>query len=150
MPLADIRTSAGTTLKVSATAPATYNAAGFGALTFTEVSYVSDLGEFGGEDNLVTFNPLSTRTTVKRKGSRNAGSISAEMARAKGDAGQNLIQAAAGSDLSYSFLVTIQDGTKFYFSAQTMSFVTSVGSVDDITMVSAQLELDNEVIVVAV
>ena len=44
-----VRTSAGTTLKVSASTPATFDATGYNALTMTVVGEVSDLGEFGRE-----------------------------------------------------------------------------------------------------
>lgn len=149
MALSDIRTSAGSKFYVTASAPATYDTVGFTALTFTEVSYISNLGEFGGVNNLVTFNPLATRTTVKRKGARNEGSIPLEMARVPADAGQALLVAAANSDLSYSYKLETQDGTLFYFSAQCMSYTNNVGGVDDIFMSTATLEIDNTIIEVA-
>ena len=74
-------TSAGTKLFVSASAPATYNLSGFAALTWTEIGEVSDMGEFGRQYNLVTFNTLGDRRTVKRKGSYNDGTIACQMAR---------------------------------------------------------------------
>jgi len=146
MALSDIRTSAGSKFYVTASAPATYDAAGFGALTFTEVAYISSLGEFGGVANLVTFNPLATRVVVKRKGSIDNGSISLEMARVPSDAGQSLLVAASNSDLSYSYKLETQDGTFFYFSAQCMSYTNNVGSVEDILMSTATLEVDNTII----
>ena len=68
-----VRTSAGTTLKVSASAPATFDKAGYSALTFTAVGEITDLGEFGREYALVTHNPVGTRGTQKFKGSFNEG-----------------------------------------------------------------------------
>ena len=47
-----VRTSAGTTLKVSASTPATFDATGYNALTMTVVGEVSDLGEFGREPGI--------------------------------------------------------------------------------------------------
>lgn len=149
MALSDIRTSAGSKFYVTAASPATYDAAGFAALTFTEVQYVSNMGEFGGVNNLVTFNPLATRITVKRKGARSEGSIPLEMARVPTDPGQALLVAASNSDLSYSYKVEVQDGTIFYFSAQCMSYTNNVGGVDDIFMATATLEIDNTIIEVA-
>lgn len=146
MAIADIRTSAGSTISISSSQPATYDAAGFGALSYTAIAEVSNLGEFGPVSTLVTFNPLATRTTIKRKGSLDQGSIDLEMARSSSDAGQVLLAAANASDLSYSYKVVIQDGSVFMFTAQCLSFSMTVGSVDDITMMNASLEVDSAVI----
>ena len=54
-------TSAGTKLYVSASLPATYNSAGFGALTWTEVGEITDFGEWGKEYTVVNHNPVGTR-----------------------------------------------------------------------------------------
>ena len=42
-----IESVAGTTLKISASTPATYDGTGYAALTYTTVGEVTDLGEFG-------------------------------------------------------------------------------------------------------
>lgn len=139
-------TSAGTTLSISAAAPATYNAAGFAALTWTEIGEVSDLGEFGRTYNLVTFNTLGNRRTVKRKGSYNDGTIAAQMARTPSDAGQTILTAAVDSDASYSVKIVLQDGTIFYTTAQVMSYTTNIGSVDQITSATVNLEIDNDIV----
>lgn len=146
--MSGIRTSAGSSLSVTSTKPATYNEAGFKAIDaqFTQVAEITDLGEFGRQYNLVTHNPLDTRRTGKRKGSYNDGSITVPLARDTGDQGQSVMKAALLSDDSYSYRITLQDGTKFYFSAQCMSFTNTVGGVDSITGHNAQLEIDNDII----
>jgi len=139
-------TSAGTKLYMSASLPATYNQAGFAALSFTEVGEISDLGEFGRQYNLVTFNPLGDRRTVKRKGSYNDGTIAAQMARVPTDAGQIIVTAAVNSDLSRSIKIVLQNGTIFYTTVQVMSYTTNVGSVDQITSATVNMEIDNDII----
>ena len=139
-------TSAGTKLYMSASLPATYNQAGFAALSFTEVGEISDLGEFGRQYNLVTFNPLGDRRTVKRKGAYNDGTIAAQMARVPTDAGQMIVTAAVASDLSRSIKIVLQDGTIFYTTVQVMSYTTNVGSVDQITSATVNMEIDNDII----
>src|SRR4249920_3712961 len=111
MAVSKVRTSAGTTLSVSASAPVTYDAAGFAALTFVVVGELSDLGTFGKKFNLVTFNPLGDRKTVKRKSSYNNGTLALKGGAAPTDAGQVVMEAGADSDDSYSFLVTTQSGS---------------------------------------
>ena len=142
-------TSAGTKLFISASAPATYNSAGFAALTWTEIGEVSEMGEFGRQYNLVTFNTLGDRRTVKRKGSYNDGTIACQMARVPDDAGQTILTTAVNSDNSYSIKIQLQDGTVFYTSAQVMSYTTNIGNVDQITSATVNLEIDNDILEVA-
>jgi hypothetical protein len=136
-----VRTSAGTTLKVSAAAPATFNSAGYAALTFTAVGEITDLGEFGREFALVTHNPVGTRGTQKFKGSFNEGTMNLSLGLDTDDAGQVLMKAASLADTAYSFEVVTQNGDKYYFQAMVMSFKVGVGSVDSITTSSVTLEL---------
>lgn len=135
------RTSAGSTLKISAATPATFDAAGYNALTFTSVGEVTNFGEFGRSYNLVTHNPVGSRGTVKKKGSFNEGSISLQLGLDTDDAGQILLKAASLSDADYSFLITTQNGDKYFFQAQALSFKVNVGSVDQITAAAVTLEL---------
>lgn len=138
-----VRTTAGTTIKVSASIPATFNAAGYAAIAagMTKISEVTNLGEFGREFALVTHNPIDNRGTVKKKGSFNEGQLALQLGLDTDDAGQLLLASAAGSDNDYSFLITFQNGDKAYFQAQVMSFKVGAGSVDQITGVSVPLEL---------
>ncbi len=142
-------TSAGTTISVVDSNPATYDQAGFEGLTYSLIGEVTDLGEFGREYSAVTHNPLGDRRTVKRKGSYNDGTVAMTVARVPGDAGQTLLTTGLDSDDSYSFEVVLQDGTTLYFEAQIMSYTTNVGSVDQITTASVSLEITNDIIEVA-
>lgn len=148
--MSDVFTSAGTTIKVDSALPATNDEAGFGALTgFKLIGEVTDLGEFGRQYNLVTHNPLGDRRTVKRKGSYNDGSVTMALGRVPADTGQAVLVTAVDDDASYSFEVTLQDGTIFYFTGQVMSYTANVGSVDQITSGSVTIEIDNDIIEVA-
>lgn len=147
--MSNVFTSAGTTLGISAALPSTYGATAFALLTFTSIGEITDMGEFGREYALVTHNPLGARRTVKRKGSYNDGAITMSLGRVPSDAGQALLLTARDDDDSYAFVVTLQDGTKQYFSGQVMSYTTSVGSVDQITGASVMVEIDNDIIEVA-
>jgi hypothetical protein len=136
-----IRTSAGSTIAISAAAPATFDAAGYAALTFTTIGEVSDLGEFGRNYNVVKYNPVATRATIKRKGSYDEGTMTLKVGLDNDDAGQILAHSAAAADADYSIELTIQDGTKYYFQAQVTSFKINVGNVDSITEATIGLEL---------
>lgn len=136
-----VRTSAGSTIGITATPPATFDATGYAAATFTTIGEVTDLGEFGREYNLVTHNPLATRGTVKKKGSFNEGQISIGLALDELDAGQILADTASKSDADYYFCITVQNGDKYFFPAQVMSFKKNVGSVDNITAATISIEI---------
>ena len=136
-----VRTSAGTTIGISAAAPATFNAAGYAALTFTNIGEVTDLGEFGREYALVTHSPVATRGVKKFKGSFNEGAMTLALGLDNDDAGQILLKTASEDDDNYSFEVTLQDGTIYYFQAQVMSFKKAIGGVDTITNATVTLEL---------
>lgn len=141
-----VRTSAGTTLRVTSSAPATFDSSGYNALFSASpapalVGEITDLGEFGREYALVTHNPVGTRGTQKFKGSFNEGTMSLSLGLDTDDAGQIIMKAASLSDNNYSFMVTTQNGDKYYFQAKVMSFKVGVGSVDSITTATTTLEL---------
>jgi hypothetical protein len=141
-----VRTSAGTTLRVTASAPASFNSAGYTTLFSTSpvpalVGEVTDLGEFGREYALVTHMPVGNRGTQKFKGSFNEGTITLSLGLDTDDAGQIIMKAASISDNDYSFMVTTQNGDKYFFRAQIMSWKVGVGSVDSITTATATLEI---------
>lgn len=136
------RTSAGTTIAISATLPATFNQAGFEALTFTTIGEVTNVeGNVGRTYNLVTHNPLATRATVKKKGSYNSGSLTCPLAIDRDDAGQLIAQDALLSDNDYAFAITEQDGTVRYFQGIVMSFPVVYGGVDAITTGTLTVEI---------
>jgi hypothetical protein len=141
-----VYTSAGTTLTISASAPATFDASGYNAV-FTAspgpavVGEITDLGEFGREYALVTHMPVGSRGTQKFKGSFNAGTMALSLGLDTDDAGQILMKTASLSDDNYSFMVTTQNGDKYYFQAKVMSWKVNVAGVDSITTATASLEL---------
>ncbi|WP_396190716.1 hypothetical protein [Flavobacterium sp.] len=136
-----VNTSAGSTFKISAAAPATFDSTGYAALTFTTVGEITDHGEFGREYALVTHQPVGSRGTRKFKGSYNEGTVTLQLGLDTDDAGQILCKAASLSDNDYSFVETLQNGDKYYFQAKVMSWKVSVGGVDSITSATCTLEL---------
>lgn len=145
-----VYTSAGTTLRISATLPTTYDATGF-ATVFPAtpaagnpvVGELMDMGSFNekGEYNLVTFMPIGTRGVKKIKGSFNAGTMNLQIGLDQKDAGQLLLKAAAASDSDYAFEVKDQAGNKYYVTGKVMKFTVNIGGVDNVTMAECTLEL---------
>ena len=152
--MSDVVSSVGTIVSVSSTAPATYDATGFAALTWSQCGELADLPAFGSEAALATHTPLKTGIVAKRRGSLNYGSVTLTMALSDADTGQAILQtkgsAAAGASASVSVKVALVNGDIQYFTAQVMSFKTNVGNADAITMAEVTLEIDNSVVKVNV
>jgi len=126
-------------LSVSAATPATFDAAGYAALTWTEVGEASELPEFGAAYSAVTFTPLKTGIVNKFHGELNYGSITIPLGYDSTDAGQIILLAALVSKDEISFRETRSDGTIRYIMGKVMSFPRgqSVGSVN---MASCNIE----------
>lgn len=134
-------TVAGTTVGVSAALPATYNVAGYAALTFTNIGNIEDGGEHGREYAEVTFNPIDTRGTQKFKGSFNEGSKTLSIGYNSDDAGMAILKTALDSDNDYAFEVGYPDGDIDYFIGKVMTLTKATGSVDSIRMASVTLAI---------
>jgi hypothetical protein len=135
-----VQTLVETTIGVSASLPATFDGAGYGALTFTNVGQVTDWTPGGQVYNVVTSNPIAQRSTDKYKGTFNNGADSITVNRDDDDAGQVIILAALAGDTDYSFEVAYQDGTIDYFTGKVVSFDTVAGGADSIVQRTISLE----------
>lgn len=145
---AEIYSSIGSVLHVSATTPATYDSAGFAALTFTEVGLVGSLSPFGGSTTVDSFNVLKSGNTVKRKGFTDFGNITVGMARVTSDDGQTLLKSGFdGADkdkvFSYKLVHPTDTGLTQYGTCLVTSYTTNPESI---VQAESVLELDAPVI----
>jgi hypothetical protein len=134
-------TVAGTKVSISAAAPATFDVAGYAALTFTEIGSIEDGGEHGRAYAEVTFNPIASRGTQKFKGSFNEGNKTLSIGYNSDDVGMVLLKTALDDDADYSFEVEYPDGDIDYFQAKVMSLVKATGGVDTIRMATVELAI---------
>lgn len=139
--MAGVQTVAGTTIGISASQPATFNQAGYEALTYANIGEITDGGEHGKTFAEVTHMPIDTRGTQKFKGSYNLGNKTLQLAIDDADPGQIVAKAALESDNDYSFKVEYQDGACDYFQAKVMSFAKAATSVDSIRSATVTLAL---------
>ena len=149
-----VQSTAGTVLSVSIATPATQDEAGYSALSYTEVGEVTDLGEYGSDGNLITYQAIGERLDQKLKGSINAGSQSLQLGRDIVDAGQAILKAAStnGSatvDTNLSFKIGYKDGSIDYFQALVMNYVNSLGNSNQVTAANCNIELNTEIVEVA-
>jgi hypothetical protein len=137
--------SAGTKLYLSASKPTgAVNATSIGALTFTEVLGVAELGSVGPESSTITFNPLGDNQTYKSKGNRNNGAIDAKGAYGS-DAGQVLLRAAEASPEEYAMKIELANGTEVLAMVIVTSYKTNIGNSGQITMFESKLEINGPV-----
>ena len=138
-----------TTFGLVQEAPATFNEAGYDALSFTDCGEVTSLGEFGREYQTVRVMNLADGATRKFKGSYDNGTVQVDILFDSDDAGQTLLEAAGDSATQkYSFKVTLPDGSSgFYFRGYVMSLKRIIGGPDDAIMLRCSIEIDENIIV---
>lgn len=141
------QTAAGAVLRIGTGVPATFDAAGYAAITYTEVGEITNIGSFGKEYALVSHQPLSSRGVKKGKGSFNNGTLNPALAYDSSDEGQIALKAALDSDSAFPFQVELQDGSSFYMMAIVMSLKPNVGGVDEVVTSSPTLEVTSDPII---
>lgn len=144
------KTAAGSTLAISAASPATQDAAGYAALSLTEIGGIEKIGAIGAVFAKVEFQPLKGPKD-KHKGSVDYGSLQPSLAVDDDDAGQTLLRTAAADATStlYSFCATLSDGSKRYFQGRVFGFPETVDGADSIVTAAPTVEITTAVIKVA-
>lgn len=149
-----VQTSTGIVVSLVEGAPATYDQAGFEALSYTQLGEVTNIPEYGASAAVVEHNPLETGITEKFKGFTNYGSTSFELGRDGSDAGQALVAAATDpTDASFNSIFSVEvafsDGSKQYFTAKPFSYTTNPGAANSIVAATVQVEIINKVLEIA-
>jgi hypothetical protein len=147
-----IQSAAGGTYSVSAATPATYDQAGFEALSWTPVSEVNDGGSYGSSYNVIEAQNLTTRDIAKLKGLRNNGSRTMLLNQDPSDAGQTLIDSGvdgANENVIYSHKYEKQDGSIDYYTGQIYSNETGIGTADSVVSSTVLVEINAKVLRVA-
>ena len=103
-------TNAGAKFYVCATPqPTALTKTGFEALTWVLVGGVGNVGETGTTTNMLNYNTWDTDVIQKAKGTSDAGNPDIEVARDPSDAGQDIMRAAALTNLNYAFKIMRTD-----------------------------------------
>jgi hypothetical protein len=77
--------------------------------TYTAISGVTNIGEFGDEVEIIKIQTIDTGRAAKVKGTADAGTFELEVAREMGDAGQIALRAAALSDAEFNLKIEAND-----------------------------------------
>ncbi|MBB4858260.1 hypothetical protein HNO88_001579 [Novosphingobium chloroacetimidivorans] len=138
-------TSAGTTLALSAAAPANYNEAGYEALTFTAIGEISDLGDIPSRVyDIVTWRNIANRGDSKAKGGYTLGTQTITVGIDPDDAGQALVDVATKSDGTYSVKISNPNLGDIYGRALVMGGTRNYGDAN--TIATRQITLEYTIV----
>ena len=143
-------TSTETILRVSAATPATFDEAGYAALTFTEVKEVTTIPAYGPTRQVVNHEPLATGVTEKYGGFINYGSVAVDGAYDSTDAGQSILRANVLSATALlSIAIEYQDGSIDYTYGKAFSATKNPGSANSMVGSSMNIEFNKPIVEVA-
>ena len=141
-----VSTNAGNKFYVSTTAtpPATYDSAGYTALTYAEVGEITDLGTLSAEYAVTEHNPIGDRNLQKLKGTRDNGSQDLTLGFDTVDAGQVVMQAALLSDSDYHFKIALKSGDIVFYSGLVTNFNIVFGAADDVVGAETSIAINKQ------
>jgi hypothetical protein len=141
----------GCTVAISATLPATYDAAGYGAtsVVYTAIGQVESYGDHGVTAAITEFTPVDTAVVTKVKGSKNYGNMSLTLGCLPSDAGQDIVQTASESNAHYSLKLTYPDTSVHYMDVLVSKFTDLGGDVNDVHKISAEFAICRKPVIVA-
>lgn len=117
----------GTQLRVSTSAPATYDAAGYAALTYTKVAEITDTGEHGPTLSITDHVPVDTGIAQQFPGTTSLGQKTLTLGQDRTDAGQAILKTALNNKQRLSVEIEYPGGDFDYFPAYVTSFTTTGG-----------------------
>lgn len=149
-----VTSTAGAKLYIGPASPDADDATEWAALTpWVEVGSIEDLGEFGGEAEILTRNYLGQVAATKLKGARDNGTMSVVVGRDALDPGQIAMRAAEQTEFPYAFKVELDDrpapgGTDsvYYFAAIVASAKHGMGEANNVTTTTFALGISGAIL----
>ncbi len=144
-----VKTASGSVFSVSIATPATFDQAGYEALSYTEVANVISGSKLGGTINSTTFEPLSKKITQNILGNKTIDPLTLQLAYTSADAGQVLLNSMVTvGNASYKACVTVKfelpTGEVFYNHGFCSEYAPNVAGANDIVDAAATLLLNEE------
>ncbi len=124
----------------------------FDAQSWTEISWLENIGAFGDEASEVTFDAIGEKRTQKLKGVRNAGNMELAIGIAYADSGQIALKAAETVDDDYAFKVEFDDapggGTASlrYFIGKVMTAREALDSANSVMRLNATIAINSNIV----
>jgi hypothetical protein len=139
--MSDVFIAAGAELYIGAAPPATFNKAGFEAVTWQKVGFLSDIPEINESAAEASFEGLDADYVTKLKGIINSGSTNIGYGYVRTDEGQADLDAQFLVRTPSPFKIVCPDTTHLYFMAQVMSKAVNIGTVNNVVMKSNTLAI---------
>jgi len=145
-----VQSLSGATLAISASLPATYDQAGYGAttMTYTLIGAIENYGNHGVTATIATFTPVDTAVVTKIKGSKDYGTMNLSLGSIPSDAGQALLDAASESTSRYSAKLTYPSGAIHYLDVLVSKAEFVDGQVNDVQKRNIDLAICRKPVVV--
>lgn len=143
-------TAAGSALAIGATAPTTFDAAGYAALTLTEIGGPESIGTIGTTFAEVPWQPLKgPKDTLK--GSQDNNALTPNLGLDRADAGQILLRTASNDKTQklYPFKYTYPNGDKEFFMGRVFGMPSDVGNADSVITAKPTVRIISDVVFVA-
>jgi hypothetical protein len=135
-----LQQAVGITAGISTTLPATHDAAGFGALTFTAIGKLNAVPDMTGEHDIANFDNLSTGEEEKFADVFRAGDGMLSVGLDYDDTGQTAIEGAVGTKVAWEF--TLKDGTVYYRNGIVRSFKPMGFSTGNVVMADVSVAFE--------
>jgi len=133
--------SAGTCVFFAATLPATYDQAGYEALTYIPWVENTNIGEFGPSFSVLSYNTMCDGAKNKRTGTVDYGDLSFEGAYVTTDVGQAVLEAAANARSVITVKIESPDGEVVYSTGVVSTATTMIGGPEDIKMFKGTMNI---------
>ena len=137
----------GAVVAVSATTPATEDASGFGALSYTTVGQMISFGQTGDEAEDISI-PLLAGRTLHVNGAKNGGSRAFAYQYEIADAGQIILRAQNNSNTTVSVKITDPDGKIEYFHGRVANIMRTERTSSSYKGEAGEFRVNSNVIVV--
>lgn len=155
--MASLFSGVGTQVGMTATttAPTTFDAAGYAALTYVDMGCLESLGSYGGTATITEFTCLNDGIVQKIKGSRNNGDLEITLALDDSGAVWDNLKAAYEDISSGNYYFKIVYGNKpnatgtgatRYFGAKVSSITENVSGADDVVTVTVTLAITTSIV----
>lgn len=152
-----LQSLSGATLAISATLPATYDAAGYGAtsVSYTAIGSVESFGNYGVRASQSTFTAIADAVLQKFKGTKDYGNANFVLGYMPSDAGQDIVETAVESQNRYSVKITYPLGAGestneiHYLDVLVMAREFQNGATDAVRKLSLDLAVCRKPVIVA-
>ena len=136
-------------ISTTGTAPATNDAAGFAALTWTRWKGIITFPDFTDTEEDVTYAPVDEPVTQHAKGTTTYDGMDVEYASLPDDAGQIIVATAKAAKTDWNFKFEMYDGVTIYRRGTVSQLSDMGGDANTIKMMNATILPNVHVRVVA-